>query len=317
MLRIGILGATGLVGRKMFEVLRERLDGFDPVFFGSPNKWGRKIEGIPVIPIGKENIPELDYALFAVSNEVSNKWIQSFARRGIRVIDNSSAFRMKRGIPLVVPEVNAHIIKKNDYIIANPNCSTIGMVMALHPIMKTYGIESVHISTYQAVSGAGEKGVNTYDAELAGIEYKGIFKRQILGNLIPFIGDIDESGFCREEKKTIEETHKILDSIFPVYPHVVRVPVKNVHSEALTIQLDRRADIGEISDLLSEAHGLKVSNRAISPLEVDERDEVFISRLRKHPENPRAVQLWVVFDNLRKGAATNAVQILEHMEEAR
>ncbi len=313
MKRTGILGATGLVGRTMAQVMKERLPEMELVYFGSPDKWGRKIGKAPVIPIAAENIPELDYALFAVSAEVSRKWASIFAAKGITVIDNSSAFRMQDDIPLVVPEINAHAIKAEDRVIANPNCSTIGMVMAVFPLFQEYEITSIHVATYQAVSGAGRRGVQSYLSEFKEIREPSTFDRPILGNLIPFIGALDNNDFCTEELKTIFETEKILERYIPVFPHVVRVPVENAHSEAITITLDRKADIRRMAELLTAASGVVYSERPVSPLEVTGSDLVYVSRLRVHPRMDKTVQMWVVFDNVRKGAATNAVQILDYI----
>ena len=308
-MKVGIVGATGLVGQAMSKVLDEKIPDCKKVFFGSSNKKGRKINGIPVLPLQSNNIKDLDYALFAVSNAIAKEWVPQFTSKNIVVIDNSSAFRMKDNVPLIIPEINADNIKKHDKLIANPNCSTIGFVLALSPLLKDFDIQSTHLATYQAVSGAGKAGIAAYNQQK---DFASPFDREIMGNLIAFVGEIEENGFCTEELKTIHETHKILNLDFPIYPHVVRVPVENAHCEAITVHLDIDFDLNTIKKLFSETPGLILSEKILSPIDVSGKDDVFVSRLRKH--SPKTLQMWVSFDNVRKGAATNTIQILQYME---
>ncbi|MEO0196039.1 MAG: aspartate-semialdehyde dehydrogenase, partial [candidate division WOR-3 bacterium] len=266
---------------------------------------------IKVLPLEYE-IPEVDYALFSAGSEISKKFAPLFVERGAVVIDNSSAFRLDERVPLVVPEVNPEDIKNHKGIISNPNCSTIQMVAFLKPLLDAFGIEEVFVATYQSVSGAGMKGLMALNEEERGGIYDDTpFPTRIYRNVIPQIGDFFE-GYSTEEWKMIKETKKILKSDIKVYPTTVRVPVEVGHSEAITVILKSSPSIEDVYEVLERAKGLKVLRDGYStPIDVEDKDYVVVSRLRFNPDNSRALSAWVVADNLRKGAATNAVQILE------
>ncbi|MEO0138290.1 MAG: aspartate-semialdehyde dehydrogenase [candidate division WOR-3 bacterium] len=316
-MRIAIVGATGLVGRKMLEVLEERLWKENPeiIPLASEKSAGKTLhflnKTIKVLPLEYE-IPEVDYALFSAGSEISKKFAPLFVERGAVVIDNSSAFRLDERVPLVVPEVNPEDIKNHKGIISNPNCSTIQMVAFLKPLLDAFGIEEVFVATYQSVSGAGMKGLMALNEEERGGIYDDTpFPTRIYRNVIPQIGDFFE-GYSTEEWKMIKETKKILKSDIKVYPTTVRVPVEVGHSEAITVILKSSPSIEDVYEVLERAKGLKVLRDGYStPIDVEDKDYVVVSRLRFNPDNSRALSAWVVADNLRKGAATNAVQILE------
>lgn len=301
----------------MLEVLEERLWKENPeiIPLASEKSAGKTLhflnKTIKVLPLEYE-IPEVDYALFSAGSEISKKFAPLFVESGAVVIDNSSAFRLDERVPLVVPEVNPEDIKNHKGIISNPNCSTIQMVAFLKPLLDAFGIEEVFVATYQSVSGAGMKGLMALNEEERGGIYDDTpFPTRIYRNVIPQIGDFFE-GYSTEEWKMIKETKKILKSDIKVYPTTVRVPVEVGHSEAITVILKSSPSIEDVYEVLERAKGLKVLRDGYStPIDVEDKDYVVVSRLRFNPDNSRALSAWVVADNLRKGAATNAVQILE------
>ncbi|MFP4459996.1 MAG: aspartate-semialdehyde dehydrogenase [Candidatus Zixiibacteriota bacterium] len=315
--KISIIGATGLVGRKMIQVMHERKIDIEKLYaLTSSKSAGQKTDYYDekVLELKDSNIEDCDFALFAVDSEISKKWAPKFAKKGAFVIDNSSAFRLDANISLIVPEVNPEVIPQKPAIVANPNCSTIQLVAALKPISGAIGIESVDISTYQAVSGAGKAAIDALRNRKDEKTQKDIFGHIIYNNVIPKIGPFLENGFCKEEMKLIDETRKILGlPNLNIYPTVVRVPVENCHAESIRIQLARKADIDEIRDILSNAPGIVIADGILTQKDIDGRDEVFISRIRQMPDDKRNVMMWIVADNLRKGAATNAIQIMENI----
>lgn len=327
-LTVGIVGATGAVGRKMIEVLEEKNIPIDRIkLFASEKSAGKRMtfggREIEVELLTEDVMKDrYDYILFAAGAKVSAKFAPIAAEAGNIVIDNSSYFRMVDGIPLVVPEINGHVVKGYRGIIANPNCSTIQMLMAIGPIYRKYGIKRIVVSTYQAVSGSGYKAIEELNNQIKDENYPNkVYTRKIFRNCIPHIDEFNENGFTKEEMKMINETHKILDDdTIEINATAVRVPVFNGHSESIYLELKEEANIEEIRELLANSKGVIVEdepmeNRYPTPLEVSGRDFTYVGRIRRDLFNPKALSMWVVADNLRKGAATNAIQILEKIEE--
>ena len=315
-MRVGIVGATGLVGRNMLSILEERNFPVDELYlFGSGRvKTHRELifkgESLPVEPIG-DNIPHLDLALFSAGSEVSRRIAPLFVENGAVVIDNSSAFRMEKNIPLIVPEVNIDAVKESDRLIANPNCSTIELVLVLHYLRELSRLVRVDVVTMQATSGAGRKGLSAMFIE----DYsQSPFQKDIFENLIPQIGEFSTGGFCEEEQKIIFESRKILgEPELRLLATTVRVPVRNAHSEAVTIEFEHKVSIEDIRNVLSDAPGISITDNIPTPRDADGKDDVFVGRIRKAMFSDRIVLLWIVADNLRKGAALNAIQIAEKL----
>jgi aspartate-semialdehyde dehydrogenase len=325
--RVAVLGATGLVGRTMIKVLEERnFPVSDIVPLASSRSVGQVItfkgrEFIIREP-SKEAFQGVDIALFSAGAKASREWAQIAAGEGAIVIDNSSAFRMDADVPLVVPEVNPGDIFKGDGtpepIIANPNCSTIQMVVVLKPLHDRFGLKRVVVSTYQSVTGKGKVGRDALESELAG-EKQDEFTHfhQIAFNAVPQIDAFTENGYTKEEMKMVNETRKIMgDDAISVSPTTVRIPVYGGHGESLNIELERDFDIDELRELLRTSPGIILQDDPSArlypmPLTSYERDEVFVGRIRRDYWHPRTLNMWIVADNLRKGAATNAVQIAE------
>lgn len=323
--RVAVVGATGLVGRTILAVLEER--GFpirELVPLASERSVGRRLhfagDQIAVRLLTDDSFQGCDVAFFSAGAAVSRRFAPLAARDVPLVVDNSSAFRQDEGVPLVVPEVNGHLVR-NGYrgIVANPNCSTIGMVVALHPLHQAFGLESVVVSTYQSVSGSGAKGVRTleYEIQTGQRHSESPYPHPIAYNALPHIDALDASGWSGEERKMINETRKILAlPSLHVVPTTVRVPVRVGHSESIYARFAQPVSPGEARRALMAAPGVVVEDEpsgAHYPLALYTagRDEVFVGRLRQDPEDDHALALWVVSDNLRKGAATNAVQIAE------
>jgi aspartate-semialdehyde dehydrogenase len=261
------------------------------------------------------------FALFSAGADVSRRFGPVAARAGAVVIDNSSAFRMEPDVPLVVPEVNPHAAARHHGIIANPNCSTIQMVVVLKPLHDAFGIKRVVVSTYQSVTGAGKKGSDQLEDEVAGRPLrKRAFPHPIAFNILPHIDVFGEDGYTKEEIKMVRETVKIMEADIPVTATTVRVPVRGGHSEAVNIEFHRAADPAAVRELLAHAPGVIVEdlpseNRYPMPLDAHHRDEVFVGRIRRDTTVPHGINLWIVADNVRKGAATNAVQIAELLRD--
>jgi len=320
---LAIVGATGLVGSTFLKVLEERDFPFENVYMMA----SAKSAGTTVIFKGKEYPVEeltensfdkpIDIALFSAGGSTSEKFAPIAASKGVVVVDNSSAWRMNKDVPLVVPEVNPEDIKWNKGIIANPNCSTIQAVVALKPLHDKYGIKRVVYSTYQAVSGSGLKGINDLREGLRGNDIKKAYPHAIAGNCLPQIDVFLENGYTKEEMKMVNETHKILgDESIGVTATTVRVPVFDSHSESINVELNAPFEVEDIKKLLSEAPGIVLLDdpeNAIYPLarSAAGKDEVFVGRIRRDFSVDNGINMWVVADNIRKGAATNAVQIAE------
>ena len=259
---------------------------------------------------------KLDVAIFSAGKDISLKWAEKFANRGVTVIDNSSAWRMDKTKKLIVPEVNGNELTNDDKIIANPNCSTIQMLIALAPIHIKYGITRIIVSTYQSITGTGRIAVNQLNNEYNNIDGKMAYKYPIHQNAIPHCDDFEDNGYTMEEMKLINETHKILDPNISVTATAVRVPVIGGHSESINLTLEKSFQIDDIKKLLSESNGIKLEDDTKNfkypmPIFAKGKDDVFVGRIRKDFSCENSLNLWVVSDNLRKGAATNAIQILE------
>jgi aspartate-semialdehyde dehydrogenase len=317
--RIAVVGATGAVGTVMLQVLAERgLDG-DLVLFATPRSAGRVLGAHTVVGLdGDADLSGIDIALFSAGASTSREWARRFVAAGATVIDNSSAFRRDPTVPLVVAEVNPHALAGHRGLIANPNCSTMQLMVALAPIHRAARIERLIVSTYQSVSGTGVAALAALDAEaaaaLAGDPMPApvVYPENIAFNVIGAAGNfVDGDDHTDEERKMMFETHKILeDPAIGVAVTCVRVPVRTGHSESVNVQTERPLSIERVQELLAGAPGVIVEH-VPSPLRSEGRDEVFVGRIRDDPSHPRAFSLFVVADNLRKGAATNAVQIAE------
>ncbi|MEI7747964.1 MAG: aspartate-semialdehyde dehydrogenase [Chlorobiaceae bacterium] len=325
--RVAVLGATGLVGRTMIKVLEERkfsVTDFVPI--ASARSAGQSVTFNGKEYIIREPSAEafrgVDIALFSAGATASREWARVAAAEGAIVIDNSSAFRMDTDVPLVVPEVNPGDIFKADgtpeSIIANPNCSTIQMVVVLKPLYDHFGIKRVVVSTYQSVTGKGKAGRDALESELAGDEQEQFTHfHQIAFNAVPQIDAFTENGYTKEEMKMVNETKKIMgDDSISVSPTTVRIPVYGGHGESLNIELAKDFDIDEVRELLRTSPGIILQDDPSArlypmPLTSYERDEVFVGRVRRDYWHPQTLNMWIVADNLRKGAATNAVQIAE------
>ena len=320
---VAVVGATGMVGEIMRTVLEERnfpITEFLPV--ASERSVGKTIsfQGNDYTVIGLEDAVKRvpDFALFSAGGQTSLDWAPKFAAVGTTVIDNSSAWRMHPDHKLIVPEINADQLTADDKIIANPNCSTIQMVMALAPIHKRYGIERVVVSTYQSITGTGVKAVQQLEDEYAGIDGEKAYPHDIHRNALPHCDVFLDNGYTKEEMKLVNETHKILDPSIQVTATAVRIPVVGGHSEAVNLTLSKTPDLEDIRDLLNNTPGVVVvdnlqNNEYPMPLNAEGKDEVFVGRIRKDESQDKGINLWIVADNLRKGAATNTVQIAEYL----
>jgi aspartate-semialdehyde dehydrogenase len=323
-MKIAVVGATGLVGTKMLEVLAERnfpLTDLIPV--ASEKSVGKEIEfkgkKYKVYSMAEAIAAKPHIALFSAGGSTSLEWAPKFAEAGITVIDNSSAWRMDPTKKLVVPEINASELSSTDKIIANPNCSTIQMVVALNPLHKKYKIKRVVVSTYQSVTGTGVKAVNQLMNERAGIEGEMAYKYKIDLNVIPQIDVFTDNGYTKEEMKMVNETKKIMgDDSIRVTATTVRIPVMGGHSESVNVEFENDFDLKTVSDILKQTQGVVVEDDLANqiypmPMNAHNKDEVFVGRLRRDESQANTLNMWIVSDNLRKGAATNAVQIAEYL----
>lgn len=328
-MKVAVVGATGLVGTKMLQVLAERnfpITELVPV--ASARSAGKEVsfkgKNYKVVTIEEGIAAKPAVALFSAGGSTSMEWAPQFAAAGIRVIDNSSAWRMDPTKKLVVPEVNASVLTAEDLIIANPNCSTIQMVVALQPLHAKYKIKRVVVSTYQSVTGTGKKAVDQLFNERGGTEIEAndmAYKYQIDLNVIPQIDVFLENGYTKEEMKMVKETCKIMqDDSIKVTATTVRIPVVGGHSESVNIEFENEFDLAEVTTILTNAPGIIVQQDDATqlypmPLWAHEKDEVFVGRLRRDETQPKTLNMWIVSDNLRKGAATNAIQIAEYLME--
>jgi aspartate-semialdehyde dehydrogenase len=323
-MKVAVVGATGLVGTKMLQVLAERnFPVTELVPVASERSVGKEVEfkgkKYPVVSMADAIAAKPAVALFSAGGSTSLEWAPQFAAAGITVIDNSSAWRMDPGKPLVVPEINADILTKNDKIIANPNCSTIQMVVALNPLHREYGIKRIVVSTYQSVTGTGVKAVMQLTNERQGIAGERAYKYPIDLNVIPQIDVFLDNGYTKEEMKMVHETKKIMrDDTIRVTSTTVRIPVIGGHSESVNVEFEKEFDLARVKALLESSPGVVVVDDPANqqypmPMDAHEKDEVFVGRLRRDESQPNTLNMWIVSDNLRKGAATNAVQIAEYL----
>ncbi len=323
-MKLAIVGATGLVGQEILRVIDERnLESSDLYLVASARSVGKEISFKNKIyqVIGMEEAVSIkpDVAIFSAGGNTSLEWAPRFAEVGTIVIDNSSAWRMNPKHKLIVPEINAGVLRIDDRIIANPNCSTIQMVLALAPLQQKYGLKRLVVATYQSVTGTGKDAVDQLMQERAGNEGNGVYPYRIDLNVLPHIDVFMDNAYTKEEMKLVHETRKILqDESIGITATCVRIPVLGGHSEAINVELEEDFDLEEVRDLLASAPGLILEDDVDNlqypmPLHAQGRDEVFVGRLRRDESQPKTLNMWVVADNLRKGAATNAVQIAEYM----
>ncbi|HKJ06911.1 MAG TPA: aspartate-semialdehyde dehydrogenase [Flavobacteriaceae bacterium] len=325
-MKLAVVGATGMVGNVMLKVLAERnFPVSELLLVASERSVGKKLtfnnKEYTVIGLEEAVNKRPDIAIFSAGGSTSLEWAPKFAEVGTTVIDNSSAWRMNENNKLIIPEVNASILTKDDKIIANPNCSTIQMVMVLAPLHKKYKMKRVVVSTYQSVSGTGVKAVQQMENEAKGKTGEMAYAHQIYQNAIPQCDVFLENGYTKEEMKLVLEPKKILDDdSFEVTATAVRIPTAGGHSEAINIQFEKEFTLHEVRQILSETSGVEVQDEVANsvypmPIHAHEKDDVFVGRIRIDESQPNTLNLWVVADNLRKGAATNAVQIAEYLLE--
>ena len=323
-MRVALVGATGMVGEVMLQVLAERnfpVTELIPV--ASEKSVGKEIEfkGKKYKVIGMQTAVDMkaDIALFSAGGETSLVWAPKFAEAGTTVIDNSSAWRMDATKKLIVPEINASQLTKDDKIIANPNCSTIQMVLVLAPLHAKYKIKRVIVSTYQSITGTGVKAVQQLENEYAGVQGEMAYKYPIHRNAIPQCDSFEENGYTKEEMKLVKETKKILsDNSIAVTATAVRVPIVGGHSEAVNIEFENDFDVSEIRSILHHTDGVVVQDNNDTytypmPLFAQGKDDVFVGRIRRDESQANSLNMWIVADNLRKGAATNTIQIAEYL----
>ncbi len=327
-LNVGVVGATGLVGEKLIKVLEQRNFPIKNLaLFSSEKSKGIKIkfhsDEIEVTSLSKESFKGLDIVFFALDENLAKEWVP-IAQKECLVIDKSSAFRLDKNVPLVVPEVNSDKIREHKNLIANPNCTTIPLVVVLAPLHKNFGLKRVIVSTYQSVSGAGKDAIDEflYETEVLAIgecitkDADSVFSSPIAGNVIPQIGNFDKQKYTSEEKKIIEETRKILQlPELAISATCVRVPVKIGHCESVNIELEKEISVDKVIKVLESVSSIKVfeDEKYPMPIDVEGQDEVYVGRIRKDFAFENGIALWIVCDNLRKGAATNAVQIAEEL----
>ncbi|SRX52477.1 aspartate-semialdehyde dehydrogenase [Aequorivita sp. CIP111184] len=323
-MKLALIGATGMVGEVMLKVLQERNFPIDELLLvASEKSVGKEItfkgKTYKVIGLKEAVAARPNIALFSAGGNISLEWAPKFAEVGTTVIDNSSAWRMEPDKKLIVPEINANLLNKDDKIIANPNCSTIQLVMALAPLHKKYKMKRVVVSTYQSVSGTGLKAVQQMENEMAGIKGEMAYPYPIHKNALPHCDVFEDNGYTKEEMKLAREPQKILnDRTFSVTATAVRIPTAGGHSEAVNVQFENDFELSDIRKILHETPGIIVqdnpdTNTYPMPIYAHDKDDVFVGRIRRDETQPNTLNMWIVSDNLRKGAATNAVQIAEYL----
>ncbi len=321
---VAIVGITGLVGQMLLKILEERnfpISELIPV--ASEKSVGNTIafkqKSYTITTLEETVTKQPDLAFFAAGGTISTEWAPKFAAAGITVIDNSSAWRMDSNIKLVVPEINAHVLTKDDKIIANPNCSTIQLIMILAPLHKEFKLKRVIVSTYQSVSGTGTKAIQQLDNEMKGIKAEMAYPYPIFKNALPHCDVFEDNGYTKEEMKLVREPKKILgDSSFAISATAVRIPVEGGHSESVNVEFHNDFDLTQVRSILHHTPGVKLqdnpdTNTYPMPYYAHDKDEVFVGRIRRDESLPNTLNMWIVADNLRKGAATNAVQIAEYL----
>ncbi len=325
-MKIAVVGATGMVGTVMLKILEERNFPFSELLVVASNRSiGKELsfQGKVFTVIGLEEAlsAKPDIAIFSAGGETSLKWAPKFAEAGTTVIDNSSAWRMDPSKKLIVPEINAFTLTKTDKIIANPNCSTIQLVMTLAPLHKRYKLKRVVISTYQSVSGTGVKAVRQLENEISGLKGEMAYPYPIHKNAIPHCDTFEANGYTKEEMKLAREPQKILDDrSFSISATAVRIPTSGGHSEAVNVEFLNDFNLGDVRKLLHNTPGIILqdnpdSNTYPMPIYANGKDDVFVGRIRRDESQSNTLNLWIVSDNLRKGAATNAIQIAEHLQK--
>jgi aspartate-semialdehyde dehydrogenase len=323
-MKLALVGATGMVGEVMLRVLRERNFLIDELLLvASEKSVGKEIsfkgKNYKVIGLKEAVAAKPNIAIFSAGGSTSLEWAPKFAAVGTTVIDNSSAWRMEADKKLIVPEINANLLTKEDKIIANPNCSTIQLVMALAPLHKKYKMKRVVVSTYQSVSGTGIKAVQQMENEMAGIKGEMAYPYPIHKNALPHCDTFEENGYTKEEMKLAREPQKILDDrTFSITATAVRIPTAGGHSESVNVQFENDFELGEVRRILHNTLGITVqdnpdTNTYPMPIYAHDKDEVFVGRIRRDETQPNTLNMWIVSDNLRKGAATNAIQIAEYL----
>lgn len=325
-MKLAVVGATGLVGSEILAVLSERNFPFDELMLvASENSAGKIVSynGTDYTVIGMQEAvnKKPDIAIFSAGGGVSLEWAPKFEEVGTVVVDNSSAWRMSPKHKLIVPEINAKDLRIDDRIIANPNCSTIQMVMALAPLHEKYKLKRIVVSTYQSVTGSGKKAVGQLMNERAGVQGEKVYPYQIDMNVLPHIDVFLDNGYTKEEMKMVNETKKILnDDTIQVTATTVRIPAIGGHAESINAEFEKDFDVDEVRALLSRTKGVVVQDdlknlKYPMPITAHRKDDVFVGRIRRDESQPKTINMWVVADNLRKGAATNAVQIAEYLVE--
>ena len=324
-MNIAIVGATGLVGQVILELLEKFEFNFDNVYaIASKKSIGKSIkfrdQEITIISIENSVEKEIDVAIFSAGKELSLKWAPIFVAKGIYVIDNSSAWRMDKTKKLIVPEINGHILEKNDKIIPNPNCSTIQMVMAIHSIHAKYNILRIIVSTYQSISGTGRKAIAQLEGEQNSVETEKVYPYQIYKNAIPHCDEFEKNGYTKEEMKLVNETNKILDSNISITATAVRLPISGGHSESINLTLENQFKIDDLKSVIKNSKGVILEDNPSKnlypmPLSSQGKDDVYVGRVRRDNSCENSLNMWVVSDNLRKGAATNTVQIMKLLIE--
>ena len=322
-MKLAIVGATGLVGKEIISVIQEReLAYSELILVASKKSIGKEIlvNNKSHMVVGLENMikKKPDLALFAAGSEISKEWAPKLADKGCKVVDNSSYWRMCSKHKLIIPEINGHQITCDDFIIANPNCSTIQLLVAIAPIHKAYTIKRIVVSTYQSVTGTGKKAVDQLNNEEQGIAGEMAYPHPIYRNALPHIDSFESNGYTKEEMKIVNETHKILDKNISVTATAVRIPIEGGHCESVNMSLLEDYSLDKIKQILNKTPGLIVLDDVENdiypmPIKTKGNDEVFVGRIRKDFSQTKTINLWIVADNLRKGAATNTVQIAEYL----
>ncbi|UTW67652.1 aspartate-semialdehyde dehydrogenase [bacterium SCSIO 12643] len=323
-MKIAVVGATGMVGRVMLQLLEERNVNVDTLLpVASKKSVGKEItfkgKQVKIVSMEDAVAAKPEIALFSAGGDTSLEWAPKFAEAGTTVIDNSSAWRMHPDHKLIVPEINAEILTSEDKIIANPNCSTIQMVMALAPLKVKYGLKRVIVSTYQSISGTGKAAVAQMENERNGVNGEMVYPYTIDKNCLPHCDVFMDNDYTKEEMKLVNEPRKILDDDqIAITATAVRVPLEGGHSESLNVEFHQEFDISDVRKMIHETPGLVLQDNPATntypmPKYAHHKDEVFVGRLRRDESQPKTLNMWVVADNLRKGAATNAIQIAEHL----
>ena len=321
-MKLAVIGATGMVGTIVIKLLEERKFPISELLVvASKNSIGNLVRyqnrNFKIIGLEEAILKKPEIAIFSAGSAVSLEWAPKFAGLGTVVIDNSSAWRMDVTKKLIVPEINASVLTKEDKIIANPNCSTIQLVMALAPLHNKYKMKRVIVSTYQSVSGTGVKAVKQLENEIKGLKTEMAYPYQIHKNALPHCDDFEENGYTKEEMKLAREPQKILnDKSFSISATAVRIPTAGGHSESVNVEFEKSFELSEIRKILHETPGITVQDNPVTntypmPIYAHDKDEVFVGRIRKDESQANSLNMWIVSDNLRKGAATNAIQIAE------